>query len=123
MSEPKGLFDAAIRVLSYASHPAIDAAIRVLEDWPKWKPLIEAAGRVDKKRYHTDFLIDILILEKERIAEKTIRDEEINGIIAQLRAADSLCEAAKEAMPYLIRNAHHAKLSKAIAEYEGKEKP
>jgi hypothetical protein len=24
-------------------------AIRVLEDWPKWEPLIEAAGRVDKE--------------------------------------------------------------------------
>jgi len=44
-------------------------------------------------------------------------------IKARLRAGDTLCEAAKEAMPYLIRNAHHAKLSKAIAEYEGKEKP
>ncbi|MCX6574979.1 MAG: hypothetical protein NTV82_01150, partial [Candidatus Aminicenantes bacterium] len=23
-------------------------AIRVLKDWPKWEPLIEAAGKVDK---------------------------------------------------------------------------
>jgi len=30
----------------------ISIAIRVLEEWPKWKPLIEAAGRVDKVKLH-----------------------------------------------------------------------
>ena len=59
MSEPKGPFDDAIRILHEAKGEAIlvdeelvevqlDAAIRVLEDWPKWEPLIEAAGKVDK---------------------------------------------------------------------------
>jgi len=28
----------------------IRRAIRILKDWPKWKPLIEAAGNVDKTR-------------------------------------------------------------------------
>jgi len=58
MSEPKGPFDDAIRILHEAKGEAIlvdeelvevqlDAAIRVLEDWPKWKPLIEAAGKLN----------------------------------------------------------------------------
>jgi len=59
MSEPKGPFDDAIRILHEAKGEAIlvdeelvevqlDAAIRVLEDWPKWKPLIEAAGNLHR---------------------------------------------------------------------------
>ena len=60
MSE-KGPFDAAINelhgVMGEAEETGIwddligecKAAIRVLEDWPKWEPLIEAAGKVDKK--------------------------------------------------------------------------
>jgi len=51
MSE-NGPFDAAIswlRVPVGLSDEQKETAIRVLEDWPKWKPLIEAAGKVDKK--------------------------------------------------------------------------
>jgi len=59
MSEPKGPFDDAIRILHEAKGEAIlvdeelvevqlDAAIRVLEDWPKWEPLIEAAGNLHR---------------------------------------------------------------------------
>ena len=49
MSEPKGPFDTSLTVLRYGIGDGEDfeAAIRVLEDWPKWKPLIEAAGKVD----------------------------------------------------------------------------
>ena len=57
MSEPKGPFDDAIRILHEAKGEAIlvdeelvevqlDAAIRVLEDWPKWESLIEAANPI-----------------------------------------------------------------------------
>ena len=51
MSEPKGLFDTSLTVLRYGIGDGEDfeAAIRVLEDWPKWKPLIEAAGKVDRQ--------------------------------------------------------------------------
>jgi poly-beta-hydroxyalkanoate depolymerase len=70
-------------------------------------------------KYSTDELVE----EIKKPTWDYVSGELDDIIIAQLRAADSLCEAAKEAMPYLIRNAHHAKLSKAIAEYEGKEKP
>ena len=50
MSEPKGPFDTSLTVLRYGIGDGEDfeAAIRVLEDWPKWEPLIEAAGGVDK---------------------------------------------------------------------------
>jgi len=54
MSEKKP-FDEAIETLRYyhpyknkAAKESIKSAIRVLEDWPKWEPLIEAAGKVDK---------------------------------------------------------------------------
>ena len=57
MSKKQGLFDAAIKILrdstirlrAFNIEPNdINFAIRVLKDWPKWKPLIEAAGKVDK---------------------------------------------------------------------------
>jgi hypothetical protein len=50
MSETKGPFDTSIKVLGYGVGDGGDfeAAIRVLEDWPKWEPLIKAAGKVDK---------------------------------------------------------------------------
>ena len=60
MSEKKGPFDAAIKILfGHTDYGAgtigevkgrsCEAAIRVLEEWPKWEPLIEAAGKVDKE--------------------------------------------------------------------------
>ena len=60
MSEKKEPFDAVINelhgVIGEAEEAGIwddligecKAAIRVLKDWPKWEPLIEAAGKVDK---------------------------------------------------------------------------
>jgi hypothetical protein len=50
MSEPKGPFDTSLTVLRYGIGDGEDfeAAIRVLEDWPKWKPLIEAAGNLHR---------------------------------------------------------------------------
>ena len=62
MSKKQGLFDAAINSLKQTQHVqhglwpnehGVDeyrAAIRVLEEWPKWKPLIEAAGKMDGKQ-------------------------------------------------------------------------
>ena len=60
MSEKKP-FDAAIKILfGYTDYGtgtigevkgrSCEAAIRVLEEWPKWKPLIEAAGKMDGKQ-------------------------------------------------------------------------
>ena len=53
MSEKKP-FDNVVEVLRHSAFSITDAeaeaAIRILEDWPKWKPLIEAAGRVDGKQ-------------------------------------------------------------------------
>jgi len=62
MSEPKRPFDAAIdairnwqRVIEpYADRHIeeiadLEEAVHVLLDWPKWRPLIKAAERVDKK--------------------------------------------------------------------------
>jgi len=66
MSEKKP-FDAAINSLKQTQHVqhglwpnehGVDeyrAAIRVLEEWPKWKPLIEAARKVDKKKDLEEF--------------------------------------------------------------------
>ena len=66
MSEKKGLFDRVIVWIKQKLESLEEenqrygtddfaswineyrAAIRVLEDWPKWKPLIEVAGKVDK---------------------------------------------------------------------------
>jgi len=59
MSKKQGLFDAAIKILrdstirlrAFNIEPNdINFAIRVLKDWPKWKPLIEAAGKMDGKQ-------------------------------------------------------------------------
>ena len=58
MSEKKGPLDAAINHLTNrlnsrgegSEREELRQAIRVLEDWPKWEPLIEAAGKVDKKK-------------------------------------------------------------------------
>jgi len=54
MSEKTGTFDAAINHLANrlnsrgegSEREELRQAIRVLEDWPKWKPLIEAAERL-----------------------------------------------------------------------------
>jgi hypothetical protein len=54
MSEPKGPLDAAMGVLKdYAQYSegrnlrkSCRLAIRVLEDWPRWEPLIKAAGQI-----------------------------------------------------------------------------
>jgi hypothetical protein len=56
MSE-KRPFDVAIRVLGrvaginvlQAEENECQSAIRVLEDWPKWEPLIEAAGTISNR--------------------------------------------------------------------------
>lgn len=53
---------------------------------------------MSEKRFHTDFLIDILVLEKDGTTEKTIKNNEIDAIIFKLRAADKLCEAAKDTL-------------------------
>lgn len=63
MSDKKGPFDAAIdairgwqRVIEVYSEMHIEEianleeAVHVLLDWPKWEPLIEAAGKVDGRR-------------------------------------------------------------------------
>ena len=58
MSKKQGLFDAAIKILrdstirlrAFNIEPNdINFAIRVLKDWPKWKPLIEAAGKTTNR--------------------------------------------------------------------------
>ena len=50
MSEPKGPFDTSLTVLRYGIGDGEDfeAAIRVHEEWPKWKPLNEAAGNLHR---------------------------------------------------------------------------
>jgi len=68
MSKNKGPFDAVIDTLTFSliggdlrkhtekmiawpnakREKQAREAIHVLKDWPKWKPLIEAAGKVDK---------------------------------------------------------------------------
>ena len=53
----EGSFDAAISHLTNrmnsrgegSEREELRQSIRALEDWPKWQPLIEAAGKVDKK--------------------------------------------------------------------------
>jgi len=45
MSEPKGPFDDAVYILWVEEQ---EEAAKVLKDWPKWEPLINAAGKVDK---------------------------------------------------------------------------
>jgi hypothetical protein len=61
---PTTNFDIAIEWLNEAADclpgeaAEIRAAIRALEEWPKWERLIEAAGKVDKK-YTLEFLQDI----------------------------------------------------------------
>jgi hypothetical protein len=69
MSKNKGPFDAVIDTLTFSliggdlrkhtekmiawpnakREKQAREAIHVLKDWPKWKPLIEAAGKVDKE--------------------------------------------------------------------------
>ena len=93
MSEPKGPFDDAIRILHEAKGEAIlvdeelvevqlDAAIRVLEDWPKWEPLIEAAGKIDKNKA----LSRIGEVYDYQIALGVVRDEVWGEIRALLEA-------------------------------------
>ena len=66
--------------------------------------------------YSTDELI-------ESVQKGVPNDFEANAIIARLRAADKLCEAAKKASQSILGGhwgiAHD--LDKAIADYEGKE--
>ena len=62
MSEKKNPLEMAINSLKqtqyaqyglWANEHGVDeyeVAIRVLEEWPKWKPLIEAAGKMDGKQ-------------------------------------------------------------------------
>ena len=38
-----------LKILVPSDHPKLEVAIRILKDWPKWEPLIEAARKVDKK--------------------------------------------------------------------------
>jgi len=102
MSEPKGPFDDAIRILHEAKGEAIlvdeelvevqlDAAIRVLEDWPKWKPLIEAAGKVDKGRAIRTLATLLLVYTESEgriipALEKALKDGAVREIRALLEA-------------------------------------
>jgi len=81
MSKKKEPFDAAINelhgVIGEAEETGIwddligecKAAIRVLKDWPKWEPLIEAAGKVDKQECLTwiDEMSDVPVVITEML--------------------------------------------------------
>jgi hypothetical protein len=92
MSEPKGPFDDAIRILHEAKGEAIlvdeelvevqlDAAIRVLEDWPKWEPLIEAAQRKINIQAMDEGLWFVAITASEEYLQNALR--ELHAIIKQ----------------------------------------
>jgi hypothetical protein len=74
--------------------------------------LVESVEKAYLERM--DFFERLIGSYPERNAQYDKRD----AIIARLRAADRLCEAAKEDIDEIHGR---AKLSKAIAEYEGKE--
>lgn len=71
-----------------------------------------------KKKYSTDELVKGLEIEKKGDYQRWVDVDELDAIIARLRAADKLCEAAKK----LRRRPWVIELRRAIAEYEGKEK-
>ena len=92
MSEPKGPFDDAIRILHEAKGEAIlvdeelvevqlEAAIRVLEDWPKWEPLIEAAQRKINIQAMDEGLWFVAITASEEYLQNALR--ELHAIIKQ----------------------------------------
>jgi len=81
------------------------------------------------EKYSTDELINELeIILTEANAGEAFKFHKVNRaitdtIISKLRAADKLCEAAKEAWPEMSRhnwNNEYQQLYEAIAEYEGK---
>jgi len=85
MSEPKGPFDDAIRILHEAKGEAIlvdeelvevqlEAAIRVLEDWPKWEPLIEAAQRKINIQVMDEGLWFVAIAASEEYLQNALRE-------------------------------------------------
>ena len=106
MSEPKGPFDAAFSLLranlkgwvslrgeyeragkSYAKACAqaeandLESAIRVLEDWPKWEPLIEAAQRKINIQAMDEGLWFVAITASEEYLQNALR--ELHAIIRQ----------------------------------------
>ena len=96
MREPKGPFDTSLTVLRYGMGDGEDfeAAIRVLEDWPKWEPLIEAAGKVDKKECLEVFNLFIENTELGPFEDIRYREDGLAVFpIAQIRA---LLEALPE---------------------------
>jgi len=85
MSEPRGPFDDAIRILHEAKGEAIlvdeelvevqlEAAIRVLEDWPKWEPLIEAAQRKINIQVMDEGLWFVAIAASEEYLQNALRE-------------------------------------------------
>ena len=66
-------------------------AIRVLEDWPKWEPLIEAAGKVDKGRAIRTLATLLLVYTESEgriipALEKALKDGAVREIRALLEA-------------------------------------
>jgi len=93
MREPKGTFDTSLTVLRYGMGDGEDfeAAIRVLEDWPKWEPLIEAAGKVDKGRAIRTLATLLLVYTESEgriipALEKALKDGAVREIRALLEA-------------------------------------
>jgi len=93
MSEPKGPFDTSLTVLRYGIGDGEDfeAAIRVLENWSKWEPLIEAAGKVDKGRAIRTLATLLLVYTESEgriipALEKALKDGAVREIRALLEA-------------------------------------
>jgi len=89
MSEPKGPLDAAINHLTNrlnsrgegSEREELRQAIRVLEDWPKWEPLIEAAQRKINIQAMDEGLWFVAITASEEYLQNALR--ELHAIIKQ----------------------------------------
>ena len=103
MSEKKP-FDAAIKILfGHTDYGAgtigevkgrsCEAAIRVLEEWPKWEPLIEAAGKVDKGALLT------LGANAVCIADYYCQGDELKELEARFKRGEADLKIIIEALP------------------------
>ena len=89
MSEKKGPFDAAINHLTNrlnsrgegSEREELRQAIRILEDWPKWEPLIEAAQRKINIQVMDEGLWFVAITASEEYLQNALR--ELHFVIEQ----------------------------------------
>jgi len=101
MSEKKGPLDAAINHLTNrlnsrgegSEREELRQSIRVLEDWPKWEPLIEAAEKVDKGALLT------LGANAVCIADYYCQGDELRYLEARFKRGEDNLKIIIEALP------------------------